>query len=354
MNKEQHISEHQMIEILNKRMDEYYTAITGNSYSGMRGAYIKTAQRINILKVQNQAKKSKLYDGEFWGYGINSISDGIEIHSTIDVKDFKKIQDLNKHHHDQRFLWLLTFKVEAESLFVSIFCIDTATFGVNSNLNSKYDLTDFQNARVRTRGNVTYVDFIFKSLEKPIHFQIDSYAQGGKLHGEQLGEYYVEQITEKGRFIKQNNKIAEKLKSEIKLVEEEVDVIEQKLRAVFVNTLETASGNKNYQDIITGKPKNDLRRRIKQHVDLHPKESIGDYDLLEDAIDFADIEHIKLIILKDTNWQYFESIFKTKAATEKYFNQLSQLRHTLKHSRKMTELVKLEGMASLEWFNQVV
>lgn len=354
MNKEQHISENQLIEILNKRMDEYYTAITGNSYAGMRGAYIKTAQRINIQKVQGQAKKSKLYDGEFWGYGINSISDGNEIHSTIDVEDFKKIQDLNKHHHDQRFLWLLTFKVEAESLFVSIFCIDTATFRVNSNLNSKYDLTDFQNARVRTRGNVIYVDFILKNLDKPIHFQIDSYAQGGKLHGEQLAEFYVKQITEKAEIVKQNNKIAEKLKSEIKLVEEEVDAIELKLRTVFVDILENATGKKNYQDIITGKPKTDLRRRIKQHVDLHPKENVEDYDLLKDAIDFADIEHLKLIILKDNNWQYFEPIFKTKEATEKYFNQLSQLRHTLKHSRKMTELVKLEGMASLEWFNQVV
>lgn len=354
MNKEQHISENQLIGILNKRMDEYYNAITGDSFSDMRGAYIKIAQRINIQKVKDLTKKSKLYDGEFWGYGINSVSDGNEIHSTIDVEDFKKIQDLNKHHHDQRFLWLLTFKVDSESLFVSIFCIDTAIFRVNSNLNSKYDLTDFQNARVRTRGNVTYVDFIFKNLEKPIHFQIDSYAQGGKLNGEQMAEYYVNQITEKTEIVKQNNKFTEKFNSEIKLVEEEVDSIELKLRAVFVDTLEKASGKKNYQEIITGKPKSDLRRRIKQHVNLHPKENVEDYDLLKDAVDFADIEHLKLLIIKDANWQYFKSIFKTKEATEKYFNQLSQLRHTLKHSRKMTELVKLEGKASLEWFNQVV
>lgn len=322
MNKEQHISENQLIEILNKRMDEYYTAITGNQYSGMRGAYIKTAQRINIQKVNAQLKKSNLFSGEFWGYGINSISDGNEVHSTLDVENFKKIQDLNKHHHDQRFLWLLTFKIEAESLFVSIFCIDTATFNVNSNLNSQYDLIHFQNARVRTRVNITYVDFIFKNLEKPIQFQIDSYAQGGKLHGEQLAEYYVEQITEKARLIKESNKVIEKTKSESKLIEEDVDAIEQKLRAVFNNVLESATGKKNYQDIITGNPKSDLKRRIKQHVDLHPKESISDYDLLKDAIDFADIEHLKLTILKDANWQFFEPIFKTKEASEKYFNQL--------------------------------
>lgn len=354
MSKEQHLSECQFSEMLNMRMDEYFIAITGNTGTSSRAMYIKTAQRLNIQTVQSQCKKSKLFNGEFWGYGINSICDGTEIHSSIDVENFKRLQELNKHHNENRFLWLLTFKVEGEHLYVNIFCIDTATFGVNSNLNTKYDLKDFKNARIRTRGNVTYVDFIFENLEKPIHFQIDSYAQGGKLHGEQLAEYYVEQIIEKARLIKQNNKIAEKLKSDIKLIEEEVDAIEKKLRAVFVDTLETASGKKKYQEIITGSSKSDLRRRIKQHVDLHPKESSEDYDLLKDAIDFADIEHLKLIILKDTNWQYFESIFKTKAATEKYFNQLSQLRHTLKHSRKLTELVKLEGMASLEWFNQVI
>ena len=114
------------------------------------------------------------------------------------------------------------------------------------------------------------------------------------------------------------------------------------------------TGKENYEDILTGSPKSDIRRRIKQHVDQHPREKMDDYKLLKNAIEFTDIEHLKLVILKESNWEYFESIFKSKDATEKYFNQLSQIRHTLKHSRKMTELVKLEGMASIEWFSQVI
>lgn len=354
MSKEQHITESQLSEILNKRMDEYFIAITGNTGSGARAMHIKTAQRINIQTVQTQCKKSKLFEGDFWGYGINSICDGTEIHSSTDVENFKRLQELNKHHNENRFLWLLTFKVEGENLFVSIFCIDSATFGVNSNLNTKYDLKDFKNARIRKRGNITYVDIIFENLDKPIHFQIDNYAQGGKLNGERLAEYYIEQITERAEAIKENHKVVKEVVSERKLIEDDVDIIEHKLRDIFVKTIVNKTGKENYEDIITGSPKSDLRRRIKQHVDKHPRENIADYKTLKNAIEFADIEHLKLVILKESNWQYFEPIFKTKEATEKYFNQLSQIRHPLKHSRKLTDLVKLEGMVSIEWFKQVI
>ncbi len=354
MNKEQHLSESQFPGILNMRMDEYFIAITGNTGSSARAMYIKTAQRINIQTVQSQCKKSKLFDGEFWGYGINSICDGTEIHSSVDVEKFKRLQELNKHHNENRFLWLLTFKVEGEHLLVSIFCIDTATSGVNSNLNTKYDLKDFINARVRTRGSLTYVDFIFKNLEKPIHFQIDNYAQGGKLNGEQLAEYYIKLITERAKVIKENQQVVEKVISERKLIEGDVDIIEYKLRTIFVDILVNKTGKENYEDILTGSPKSDIRRRIKQHVDKHPRENIDDYKTLKNAIEFTNIEHLKLVILKETNWQHFEPIFKTKDVTEKYFNQLSQIRHPLKHSRKLTDLVKLEGMASIEWFSQVI
>lgn len=292
MSKEQHISESQFPEILNKRMDEYFIAITGNTGSVARAMHLKTAQRLNIQRVQSQCKKSKLFDGEFWGYGINSICDGNEIHSSIDVENFKRLQELNKHHNKNRFLWLLTFKGENENLFVSIFCIDTATFGVNSNINTKYDLKDLKNARVRTRDNKTYVDFIFENLVKPIHFQIDNYSQGGKLSGEQLAEYYIKQISERAEIIKKENQVVEKVKSERRLIEDDVDIIEHKLRTILVDVLVHETGKENYADILTGSPKSDIRRRIKQHVDKHPKENIDDYKLLKNAIEFTDIEPI--------------------------------------------------------------
>lgn len=353
MSKEQHISESQFIQILHRRMDEYFVGITGNEGSSSRAMHFKTAQRINIQNVQTQAKKSNLYNSGFWGYGINSISDGTEIHSSLDVEDFKRIQGLNKHQNEHRLFWLLTFKIEDESLFVSIFCVDTARFNVNSNINTKYELKDFKNTRLRMRGNTIYIDIFFNNLDKPIHFQLDTYAQGGKLSGQQLAEYYIEQITRRAETIKSKHQTIEDAKIVRSELEIDVDRLEIKLRELFVNILEKETGKDEYQDIITGSPKTDLRRRIKKHVDLHPEENIEDYNLLKNAIQFADIEHLKLIILKDANWNFFQPIFQNKIATEKYFNQLSQLRHTLKHSRKLTDLVRLEGMASLEWFNQI-
>jgi len=350
VNKEKHISESQFLAILKKRMNEYFIAITGNKGSASTAMHIKTAQHTNIQRVESQLKKSGLFNGEFWGYGINSICDGFETHSSVDVEDFKKIQDLNKHHNEQRLFWLLTFTTDAESLLVSVFCIDTATFGVNSNLNTKYELKDFKNARIRTRKDRIYVDLIFQNLLNPIHFQIDTYGQGGKLYGEMLAEYYINQIEEKAGNLKANEDIATKSKS----IEKDVDDIEIKLRSIFVRVLEKETGRKEYQDILTGKHKSDLRRRIAQHVAKHPMDNVDNYKLLSNAIDFSDIEHLKQSILKEANWHYFEPVFENKEATEKYFDQLSQLRHTLKHSRKMTDLVRLEGEAAIEWFNQIL
>lgn len=335
-------------------MDDYFAAITGNRESGVRAAFIKTAQRSNIQRVLEQLNQSKLFSAELWGYGINSISDGIEVHASVDVEDFKKIQGLNKHHHDQRLLWLLTFKIDGDSLYVSVFCLDTARASVNSNLNTKYHLKDFQNARIRTRGNTIYVDLVFDKLEKPIHFQIDSIAQGGKLYGQELAEYYIKQITEKAEIVKASHKAAEKIVNQHKSLEDVLDETEKKLRYFFVTVLEKETGKKDYQEILTGKHKQDLKRRISLHLEKHPAESIDDYKLLRYAIEFSDIEHLKQTILKEANWKYFEPFFKNKAFTEKYFDQFGHLRHTLKHSRKLTDLVKHEGMAAIEWFKQTI
>jgi len=350
---EQHITESQFINILKKRLDEYFIAIMGINGTGPRAMAIKLGQLKNIERVQSQLRESNLYSGDFWGYGINSICDGKEVHSNVDVEYFKRGQDLNKHRSDQRFFWLLTFKVDKKSLFVSTFCIDTATYGVVSTLNSKYEFKDFKNARIKTRGDFIYVDLIFENLERPIQFQIDTYAQGGKLSGGPLAQYYINQIEHKAQDVKSSFKIREEKTADIKLLEKEIDEIEKKLRSLFVRILVEKTGKEDYEDILTGKHKSDLKRRIKQHVEKHPKYTDSDFKLFSKSIVFSDINHLKDSILKEDNWSAFEPIFKTKDAADKYFHQLSELRHTVKHSREITKLVKLEGEAAIEWFKQV-
>lgn len=354
MNHKNHLSESELMELLTKRMDEYFVAITGNSGSWDTARAIKTAQHLNLMKVRSQLIKSKLFESDLWGYGINSISDGHENHSCLDVDEFKLVQGLNKHHHEQRFLWLLTFKIDSGAFFVSIFCIDTATHGVNSNLNSKFELKDFKNVRIRTRQQKIYIDVFFENTDKPIQFQIDSYGKGAKMYGEQLAEFYLKNIETEASKIKLKNNAIQKVKKDKKIIEQEVDTIEEMLRITFVQILEQNIGENQYQLLLAGKHKADIKRRIKQHVEKHPKVKIDDYNLLKKAIEFSDIDHLKQSILKDANWSYFEPKFRTKESVEKYFSQLGDLRHVLKHSRELSELIELEGKAAIEWFKQIL
>ena len=133
-----------------------------------------------------------------------------------------------------------------------------------------------------------------------------------------------------------------------------VDNIELKLRNLITSTLALKTGKSNFEDIITGEPKQQLRRRIKLHLEKHPNQDLNDFKSLSKSIQFCDIEHLKAIIVKDEYWNFFESKFKNKSSVEKYFDQFSELRHALKHTRELTDLVEFEGKAAITWFTMVL
>jgi hypothetical protein len=139
-----------------------------------------------------------------------------------------------------------------------------------------------------------------------------------------------------------------------KELNELVDSIELKLRNIITSTLKLKTGKINFEDILTGEPKQQVRRRIKLHLEKHPNQDINDFQRLEKSIQFCDIEHLKTIVLKDEYWNFFEPKFKDKSFAEKYFDQFSELRHTLKHTRELTDLVAFEGQAAITWFTMVL
>lgn len=135
---------------------------------------------------------------------------------------------------------------------------------------------------------------------------------------------------------------------------ESVDTIELKLRNLITSTLMLETGKSNFEDLITGEPKQQLRRRIKLHLEKHPNKDSNDFKSLSEAIQFCDIEHLKAIVLKDEYWIFFKSKLKDRTSVEKYFAQFSELRHVLKHTRELTDLVAFEGKAAITWFTMVL
>lgn len=354
MNESNHISKNKFYEVIQKRIYEYREAIFGNRlYHGMTLMMLQSSEfSINELKLIDS--QINLFGSDFWGYGINKISIGKESYSHLDVEQIKKIGKLNKHHEDYRILLLLIFKVENNALFANFFSIDTCKPSFNSNLNIKYDLKNFDNVelKLRTNNNI-FIEFFFKGNDQPMSFQIETYHVGGYLSGIQLAQYYVNKIKELANEAKNNEKLNQNL-HETSDLNKKIDKIESELRSLIADTLINETGKNDFESLLSGEPKRDVRNRIMNYLDIHPNKTIEDFKTFSAISQFLDIDHLKKIILKLEYWPYFSIRFKNKEKVEKYFNQLSQMRHVIKHNREMTDLILHEGKASIEWLEIVI
>lgn len=351
---DKHISKSYFFEVLEKRLREYEEAIFGIKKMPSMKQHLLTALLHHIQELKKNDALYNLFGKSFWGFGINNICDGSDGYTNPDVFEVKKIGGLNKHHEKYRYLYLLLFKIENDSLFVSTFIIDSCGYGHTSKINKEFKLEDFKNYEILKRGSAIIIELFFTSSSKPIRFQIDTYHFGGHLSGELLAKYYVENITKLASEHKspQTQTLSEKNKDVT--LDKKIDKVEINLRALIANTLIRAFAKEDYESLLTGDEKKQIKNCIKEYVGLHPNKKEDDFILLKDAIQFCNIEHLKKIILKEKNWEFFEVKFGEKDKVARYFEQLNNLRKAVKHSREITNLISFEGEAAIEWFGMVL
>lgn len=78
------------------------------------------------------------------------------------------------------------------------------------------------------------------------------------------------------------------------------------------------------------------------------------YQSLEGKLEYADLRDLQAIVTNKALWGLFETRFLNKVTLEKKFDQLSELRNGIRHSRKVDVVTQKEGEAALVWFNQVL
>ncbi len=140
---------------------------------------------------------------------------------------------------------------------------------------------------------------------------------------------------------------------ELNDINDSIDKTEIKLRNIVVEVLIRQSQTEDFENFLTGEVKRQVKRRIEQHIEKHPNKTKDDFKSLRKSIQFCDIEHLKTTILKDEYWDWFKPVFQDKLKVEKYFNQFSEIRHVVKHTREMTSLILYEGKASIDWFEMI-
>lgn len=145
------------------------------------------------------------------------------------------------------------------------------------------------------------------------------------------------------------------------LIKERLDLPPQ-LRDLDVATEQIELGIRKVIDWTLGGDVSQLPQHVQQKVEERIARAIKKnaaldadrYQALAGKLEYFDLRELQDSITGKTNWAKFESRFGTKEALAAKFDQLAELRNGIRHSRAVTEIVRMEGEAAILWFKQLL
>lgn len=146
--------------------------------------------------------------------------------------------------------------------------------------------------------------------------------------------------------LKENVKIPPHLKE----LDLKIEKIELAIRDQIANLFE----GKHIGDIIPSHIEEKIRYRIDHTLKKNPTMHRSQFDSLRAKLDYFDLQEYLSLITNKNLWESFESIYKNKSQLTLKFNQLGELRNSIRHSREVSDVVRMEGEAAILWFKEVL
>ena len=137
---------------------------------------------------------------------------------------------------------------------------------------------------------------------------------------------------------------------DLQALNNQIEIIEFNIR----NILTGIGGDDNYKSTTPGHIQEKVDKRIISEIKKHPGQTLEDYDLFSEKLKYFDLSEYFEYIVSKSNWPSFEPIFSSKEALQQRFNQLSHLRNSIRHSREVTSLTRLDGEAAIMWFKHAL
>ena len=94
--------------------------------------------------------------------------------------------------------------------------------------------------------------------------------------------------------------------------------------------------------------------RIQRMVRKDPTFEAERCETLNGLLEFCDLRDLQDAIASKATWCRFRKRFANKDALIKKFDQLSELRNGIRHSRSVDEIIQMEGQAAITWFQKVL
>ena len=145
------------------------------------------------------------------------------------------------------------------------------------------------------------------------------------------------------------------------LIKERLD-LPPDLRKMDVAIEETELGLRNAVMKVLGSNASALPQHVQQKIEERLQRAskknaaldVEYYQTLKGKLEYCDLRELQDTITSKKIWPEFQSRFSNKETLKGKFDQLAELRNSIRHSRTVDEVTRMEGGASLLWFKEVL
>lgn len=138
------------------------------------------------------------------------------------------------------------------------------------------------------------------------------------------------------------------LPPKLRELDEHVEKVELGLRAMIVEELD--GDPERLPPHVLQK----LEERIQKAAKKNAAFEDGRYERLDGKLEFCDLRELQDAVTSKVSWHNFQPRFANKETVISKFDQLSELRNGIRHSRSVDEVTRKEGEAAAIWFEKVL
>ena len=134
----------------------------------------------------------------------------------------------------------------------------------------------------------------------------------------------------------------------LKEINDRIEKVEVKIRALI--NLIAVKNEIGFEKLIPQHISQKLIDRIESEERKNPKFTKSS----EATLTFLDLQELFAVIASKASWSSFEPSFKSKETLQLRFNQISAIRNSIRHTREVNEVERLEGEAAIKWFESIL
>jgi hypothetical protein len=138
----------------------------------------------------------------------------------------------------------------------------------------------------------------------------------------------------------------------LQTLNDSIEHIELQIRDIILSKI--GSGIEEYKAATPSHIQEKVDKRIHTELKKKPALTLEDFNNNTERLKYFDLFELYELVSSKQNWQIFEDVFRNKEQLQNRFNQLSTLRNCIRHSREVSAIEKLDGEASIAWFNSIL